>query len=672
MLQNITQDAFLTSVEVKLKADYTDEQKELIKRFGDGPVFCFADPGTGKTFTAIGGLLNAELFKQIPGDNIYALSFTRLATAELATRYTRACEALHIHRTVHFKTLHALCRQILEENYRLLGMSRFDSTGALTMEKARTIIEASLREWGEEMSVNKIKAVIRAVTSLNAALIFDEDSVRSKMAFKECRIEYELFERIRGTMFAYNLLTETITISDLLLYTVMLLQKFPEVSQAFKQKCRLMLVDEAQDLSLLQLRVISLLTDNPIFIGDMKQQIYAFNGACQEIVPEFHRLYPTSIDLQLTQSFRCKNAIAAYATKIIQPNKVGGEDYKGIGDGGTVRVINGLYEEGLDIVGLAASLHDEFIQNKNRLVRDYLFLTRNNISLIPVMEELYKQGLPFRVNKFTPAYEVPVIKEMCEILNLCADPYDYRAVGALKYLIPEFKPYTLTDIPYYSICKQTASSIFEVNYQFKNPQSGTLAMETLLQVHEDMKNGATVGELFNTLWRIYYEVYVHPNEWRFEAKPDYYVQSVNILTRKTYKQFIQDELKKKAITEESERYQRGVRCYTMHASKGLEADCVYILDANDGLIPNLSKLNNMVKADCLLDAARAIREERSLCYVACTRAKEELYIIYTSENPAPILLGENPYGMYDSVFESNTVHTDDIAAFTNFTERYIE
>lgn len=672
MLPNITQDAFITSMEVKLNADYTSEQKDLIKHFGDGPVFCFAAPGTGKTFTAIGGLLNAELYKQIPGDNIYALSFTRLATAELASRYTRACESLRIRCNIHFQTLHSLCRTILKENYRLLGMNRFDSTGALTMEKARAIIEASLNEWGEELSVNKIKSVIRAVTSLNAALIFDEDSVRSKIAFKECGIDYDLFERIRGTMFAYNLLTETITVSDLLLYTVLLLQKHPEVSQQFKSKCKLMLVDEAQDMSLLQLRVVNLLTDNPVFIGDMKQQIYGFNGACQEIVSESHRLYSSITDLKLTQSFRCKSKIAEYATKIIVPNKVGGEDFKGVSEGGSVSVVNGLYENGLDIVKVAEQLHTEFVQNKNRFARDYLFLTRNNISLIPVMEELYKQGLPFRVNNFKPAYEVPVIQEMCELLKLCADPSDYRNVTALKYLIPEFRSYSLNENPYYTICKKTACSIFEVNYQFKNPQSGALAMETLLEVHDQMKAGETVGALFNTLWKLYYEVYVRQNEWRFEAKPEYYIQSVNILTRKPYSQFIQDEIRKKTITEESERYQRGVRCYTMHASKGLEADCVYILDANDGLIPNVSKLTNMVKKDCMLDAARAIREERSLCYVACTRAKEELYIIYTSENPAPILMCENPYGMYDAVFESNTVHTDDIRAFTDFTERYVE
>ena len=133
VVNGITQEAFISMLEVKLGTNYTDEQKELITKFGDGPVFCFADPGTGKTFTAIGGLINAECFKQIPGNNIYALSFTKLATGELAVRHERTCQKLGITKNVNFQTLHSLCRTILKDNYKLLGMQTFNTSGALTI-----------------------------------------------------------------------------------------------------------------------------------------------------------------------------------------------------------------------------------------------------------------------------------------------------------------------------------------------------------------------------------------------------------------------------------------------------------------------------------------------------------------------------------------------------------
>lgn len=670
--KGITQESFITSIEAKLGTLYTQEQRDLIAKFGDGPLFCFADPGTGKTYTAIAGLINAELFKEgISGDNIYALSFTNLATGELAVRHERACNKLGITKRVHFQTLHKLCREILSENYRLLGMSKFDSSGQMSMADSFKLVESSLTELDIAATPKQIRAAIAASRSLNAALIFDEDVVCSKIAFKHTQLDYNTFDKIRGLLFSYSLLTETISVSDLLLYTVMLLTRHPEVSEKFKSKCKLMLVDEAQDLSLLQLRIISMLTDNPILIGDMKQQIYAFNGACQEVVQAFYKLYPNAESLKLTKSFRCKNEIADYATKIILPNNMGGEDYKGTGPGGSVNIVSGLYESGLDIVGLSESLHKEFVMNKNKLTRDYLFLTRNNISIIPIIEELFKQGLPFRVNKYKPAYDIPVIKELVELLQLCDTPRNVQNVLALRYLIPEFKGYyNIKEHPFFDICKRTGCSIFEVNYQFRDMGIGSAAMMVLLEVQEMMGKGATIGDLFNKLWPLYEENWLRSNSWKLDAKPEYYINSVNALTRKTYSKFVQDEVKKADIIAESERYSRGVRCYTMHASKGLEADVVYIIDADEGLIPNVNEINKMLRAECDLDAARAIREERSLCYVACTRAKEELYIIYNNK-PAPMLLGENPYTQFDQVYNFSSTMGDDINAFGAFTRRYI-
>ncbi len=671
ILTNLSQHDFLLRLEVKLGIDYTDEQRELIKSFGDGPVFCFADPGTGKTFTAIGGLINAELYKGIPGDNIYALSFTRLATGSLASRAEVACQKLRITRQVNFATLHKLCRDILKENCQLLDMLKFDTSAPLSMYKSFELISDTCAEWDISLDPNQIRAAIMACRSLNASLIFDPDVIETKMAFKECRMDYKTFDRIRGLLFSYSLLADKISVSDLLLYTVMLLTRHPEVSEEFKKKCKLMLVDEAQDLSLLQLRIISLLTDNPILIGDMKQQIYGFNGACQEVVQEFHRLYPGCKDLKLTQSFRCMNEIADYATKIILPNKIGGEDYKGVGNGGKVKIIEGLYEKGADIQGLCRELHSQYVKNKNNFPKDYLFLTRTNVSIIPIVEELYRQGLPFRVNKYTPAYEIPLIKELCSLIRLAEQPYNYELIHALQYLIPEFRGYkNLKEHPLYNVCVKTGCSVFEVNYQFKNPVIASKAMNLLIDVQEMLNSNRLVKDIFNTLWRMFEENWVSYIQWRLEERPGYYTDAVYALTDKDYPKFIQDEIKKQDIIVQSEKYERGVRCYTMHASKGLEADIVYIVDANEGIIPNEKKLKRMLDKGCDMDAARAVREERSLCYVACTRAREELNIVFTG-NLSPMLLGINKYEQLDSLYGYYKSTGDDITAFEEFTERYV-
>lgn len=669
--RNISPDDFIMRLEVKLGIDYTEEQKELIKSFGNNVAFCFASPGTGKTQTAIAGLIYAEGMCGIPGENIYALSFTKLATSELSVRTEVACKKLGMHKDMNFATLHKLCKDILDKNYSKLGMSKFDVDKPLTMAKAFELISSSCEDLGISMNPNQIKACVRACSSLNSALIFDRDIVESKMAFKECRVDYDDFDKVRGLLFAYSLLTESITVSDLLLYTVMLLTRFPEVSDEFKSKCKVMLVDEAQDLTLLQLKVISMLTDNVILIGDMKQQIYGFNGACQEVVQEFHKLYPDCRDLKLTQSFRCRNEIAEFATKIILHNNIGGEDYKGIGDGGSVNILPSLYENGLDIKGLCSKLHDEYIENRRLFPKTYLFLTRTNFSLLPIIEELYNQGLPFQVNNYVPAYRIPLIRELCELLYLVEQPYNCEYVTALQYLIPEFKGYQLKDHPYYKICKKTGCSIYEINYEFKNPAIAGKAMNLLLHVSEMLKAGEKVGKIFNTLWPMFNENYVQSIVWRLEASPEYYTSCVSHLVDKNFAKFIQDEIQKIDIIKECNTYGRGIRCYTMHGSKGLEADVVYIIDADEGLIPNTKKIANMVDKKCDLDAARAIREERALCYVACTRARTELNIVYNNDI-APMFMGINTFHQFDDVYRYYRPKGDDILAFTQFTERYIK
>lgn len=665
----ITQEAFLSQLEVGLKCDYTPEQKELIKYFGDGPVFCFADPGTGKTYTAIGGLFNAELYKQIPGQNIYALSFTRLATGELSSRHQRACEKLGVGKLVNFQTIHSLCRSILKENYSLLGMSKFDSTGALTMEKAYNLVEGSAQEIGITVNPNQIRAIIKACSALNSSMTFDKDVVVTKMKFKECNVDYDTFDKVRCLLFAYSLLSETISVSDILLYTVLLLQRHPEISDAFKKKCRLLLVDEAQDLTLLQLRIISLLTDNPVLIGDMKQQIYGFSGACQEVVAEFHKLFPNCRDLRLSQSFRCKNEIAEFATRIILPNKIGGEDYKGVGPGGKVQLLRGFGEDGMNVKKLVANIKEEFIHNRNRLVKEYLFLTRNNISIIPIIEELYQKELPFRVNNFNMAYQIPIISDLVKLVLLATQPDNPKNISALQYIMPEFRGYyNIYEHPLYQACSQTGSNVFTVNYQYRDQLNASKAIPLLMSVRTMVDEGKPVKDIFNALWPMYNENWLTQNVWRLDNKPNYYLAAVEPLVYKDFATFLNDEVAKANIIQESDRYERGVRCYTIHASKGLEADVVYILDADEGIIPNTKELDKMLKKDCDLDVARAIREERSLCYVACTRAKEELYIVY-NEMPSPIILGDNPYETFDQLYSMYRSTGDDITAFHHFAER---
>jgi len=661
--QMITQQAFVTSMEARLHCIYTDEQRDLAENF-DRALICFASPGTGKTHTAIAGLLNTELYKGIPGENIYALSFTRMATAELAVRHKAACDTLRIQQKVTFKTLHALCSAILRDNFRYFGLSGIKTAKQMPLQETVKIVEEFCSEWGAKITHQTARSVIMACQQLNSALIFDDDYVKTKMVYKETHCDYELFKRIRRNLFELPMYTGQIPVDCIMLYALVLMLRHPEVSEKFKSQCKVMLVDEAQDLSLLHLRIISMLTDNPILIGDMKQQIYAFNGACQEIVDQFYRLFPEAETKELTQSFRCKNEVIDFATKIIVPNKLKNISASGTGEGGHVFI-----DPNLSLHDLVADIAKGFRENNNRFPRDVLFLFRNNASATPVAEELFKQQVPFRVNNFIPATELPVLKEIMELLTLCRNPYQLSYIHALGYLIPELRGYGMAkDNPFYKMCDKNGCSVFEVNYIFNDVGQGSNAMALLMEVSEMISEGKPVKDLLNTLWPMYEDVWLRDRTWMLDYAPTYYINLVQDLVReKTFDQFVSDEGRKVAYIKENLERHRGIRCYTMHASKGLEADDVYILDADPEIIPNLGKLDRMVKKHCEMDVAREIRNERSLCYVAVTRARDTVHIVPRKE-AAPILLGDNIFEDFDNLYQSYNIVSDDINAFTAFVE----
>ena len=109
----------------------------------------------------------------------------------------------------------------------------------------------------------------------------------------------------------------------------------------------------------------------------------------------------------------------------------------------------------------------------------------------------------------------------------------------------------------------------------------------------------------------------------------------------------------------------GVRCLTLHAAKGTEADVIHILDCENDIIPNVRKIKDMIESNCIVDSAREIRNERSLVYVGKTRAKHKLYIHYSNELSS-MFTDRNAYDVLDAEYESYTPSYSDVKVFESF------
>lgn len=640
---------------------FTEEQFDFLQDF-TSPQISFSMPGTGKTHSSVAGLLVAELYHGIPGNKIFALSFTRLATGELKTRHDEMCKKLGVMSTVQFRTLHSICRKILFDDKRLMDLENLEFKLSASVEEMGTFLLEKSQDLGISVSPYKVRSLVKAIRQLNASLIFDRAHVESKMEFRQTGLSYEDFTLLRRAVYTFNMAAEEVHMDDLLLFTLQLLLENPEQTKRYRDNIKLILVDEFQDMSLLQLRVLSLLTDNLVVIGDINQQIYAFNGACQEIVAKYLEYYPNARVRNLTQSFRCANKIADFATKIILPNDKKADAFKGNGEEGILTV-----GDNLNVTEVVDQIQADFLENRNIFPKSIMFLFRNNYSVVPLADVLYKKRLPFRVSSYKPAHQIPVVGDIVKIIELALHPECINNIGILRKLMPEFARYdNVASIPLARILAKQGGSIFDINYQFENEGLANQVFTMLQEVAAMESQGVLAFDLFARVYPLYNKLYLEDHAHFLEQPPEYYTQLVSTLIRtKTYREFITDEISKMEYIKDCVAERTGIRCYTFHAAKGTEADIVHIIDADEGIVPSLKKLDDMKEKKCLVDAAREVHNERCLAYVAATRAHEELHIWY-SHQLAGIFVGTDAFAGLDLVYENRDAEFNDVEEFEKF------
>lgn len=654
----------LPLIEGNLKCRFTEEQKDFICDM-DNDIQSDSNPGTGKTKAAIAKLLLMELDGVANMENVYTMSFTKAATLELKYRHLDALKAMGMSRKqrVHFQTMHSICLKIIKDNYELLGISEFRGTSKMAYSQIVDFLVNLGQELDLSINAGNVRKLKAAIDDLNSSLIFDPAHIVTKKSFIETGMSIEEFTRARMELYNLNRAVGTIQLSDLLLYTLELLLLHPEVQEKERSKREVVICDEFQDLSLLQLKLLDAISQKLIVIGDISQQIYAFNGACPQIVEEYRKLRPGYALRSLTQSFRCGEEVAEFAKRIVRPNGEAAEDFKGVKkDGCSVVVSNEITLE-----DICSKIREELDENNSRFVNSYMFLYRNNFSILPIYELLYELKIPAQSDRFTKAYKIDIVSDIIDIIRVAEDPKDVSRFGIFKKLLKEFATYKdLNKLPLVEIVKQTGLSVLEIAYQFKSEYAGSQLMTMIMDVREMLTQKKPLKDIFNRVWPVYDAIYYKSNAFKYEQDADFYIGLIKpLLKEKTFEEFMQMEDDKERYVNEWNDRRMGVRCYTMHSSKGTEADYVYILDADDGIIPNEKKLDRAVKLNCILDAAENVRNERSLAFVAVTRAKKAAYILY-NDQVAPIMQGLNPYETLDRAYKICNKEYEDIEYFTKF------
>lgn len=649
----------------------TDEQVAFASDFTK-PMISFSNPGTGKTHSVVHGLIIAQTYHGIPGRSINAMSFTDASTAELCRRYKHACGKCNITPTIKFNTFHQICLSIVRKAYP-------DITLTGTSIREADLIQ--LKNFMEEMDMlvddmYVVKRVYETIDKLNHSMIYDPDNIRESYAFEQLNMDMDIFQELRKKLFRSKLYARSIAVGDIPLYALFALCKKPSIQQEYKNMYKIMVVDEFQDMTKLYLVILSMISSNLIVIGDMKQQIYGFNGANPYIAEMYKQMYPEARSINLTQSFRCGSEIAEYATRVYEPNNPEMEAFKGVADGAEV-IIKPTAELNIEQIvdDIAKDIEESYNGGQQKTT---MFLFRNNYSITPIAEALYKKRVKFRVKNFAMIMDMPVYKELCYYADIAENPRNIENLQKIPFIFPQFEKYKATywQNPVYQAANKilddtgSAPSLYDIPMRWNDDSLSII--NVLAGVSKRMSQGCYAETVFQLLLSLY-EEYVIKKKWYKLPKPvDYYMDMVSpIASTKTYAQLKIDEKAKLSFTNDAIKLNIGVKCYTVHSAKGLEADHVYIIDADDSTFPSAKRVKQMVKSGCQFEAAKTVREERDLLYVGITRAKSKVVITYNGrlsqllQNPRC-----NEFTPLDEVYQSARKDYDDMYYFKKIVNIY--
>ena len=646
--------ADISIIEHYIGKPYTDEQREFIRDFRRN-IISFSNPGTGKTHTLVGGIIMATQCHGVDPNRIFCMSFTNAAVEEIKGRYKTLTEKVRCPRGCTIATFHALANQIMRAAYPSMRIND-SSNSADTIEEMCQYME-KLEFFDFNADKRLAKRIIKTIESLNSSFVYEREHVEMTYEFKSLEIPYDEFESLRRSWFMRGIIQDSISPGDIPQYCLFALLSDPAIANKWMGKYDIMIVDEFQDLSLIHLQILSRVAKTLIVVGDMKQQIYAFNGSSPDIVDAYMKERPDAVVCNLTKSFRCSQKIADFATQIIKPNDPSVEAFKGWDVPSSVQFIK---KENLD---WATLLKDVSQTN----TYSYLILYRNNASVVPIIEELYSRGIPYRVGKgrSVSAVDIPVINPMCTLVNAAWFPYDQDKVTKALMLFPEFRQYGFNQ-PVVSAMRSSRKSLFDVRYGYQQ-QSSLDMLKAMSTAAQRIRDNKSAGVILNGMREVY-KKYIYPTEWfKLQYEEEYYINmAAHVCNGRTYPDMIDREEKKKIRANECNLAGYGVRCYTIHSAKGLEADKVFILDCEEGLFPNAKTMKNKVDKKCFYEVATDIRAERNLLYVALTRAKIDVVISYVG---TPSILLTDPthdtYTSYDAIYAREHKIYDDTTAFFN-------
>lgn len=587
-----------------------------------------AGAGSGKT-RVITEKIALLIRKGMPARHIAALTFTNKAAREMKSRISQLVAGREL-RGLTVSTFHSLGLDILRLEHAAMGykktLSIFDEQDRTTLLKE--LIRHTLSEW----DVERVNEYAGRISRWKNLFLTPEQAAHQDDGYAEIAPLYEAYTR---QMRAYN----AVDFDDLILLPVLLFQSHPTVLEKWQNRIRYLLIDEYQDTNQTQYQLLRLLVGNPgrfTVVGDDDQSIYAWRGAQPENLAHLQRDFPRLKVIKLEQNYRSTGRILKVANQLIANNPHVFEKrlWSALGYGDPLRVLTHR-----DDVAEARQVAADIVHHRFRhgsRYQDYVILYRSNHQSRPFEKALREHSIPYYITGGPSFFSYAEVKDTLAYLRLMVNPADDAAfLRIVNVPRREIGPGTLEKLGTYA--RERHISLFAASQELGLRQTLAEAaahrLTRFCQLIETVARKARQGNAFDVV-EAFIEEMGYPQWLRENAGTEEaarrklgQVRELTDWLRRMGQQeeppLSLDEVVAKImlmdILDRNQEDEAGDRVHlmTLHAAKGLEFPCVYLVGMEEDILPHRNSPGD-----------DALAEERRLAYVGITRARTQLTLSY--------------------------------------------
>lgn len=604
-MKKMTLEQFKEQFNIKLN----NQQLKAVQSV-QNPTLLLAVPGSGKTTVLVTRLGYMIYCLGIEPESILTITYTVAATNYMRQRFeTMFGEQLAAR--LEFRTINGICSKIINYYGNCIGRKAFD---LITEEgfKSKILSLIYQKELNEYPSENDLQTVITLITYIKNMMLSNEEI--ESLGKKENLPLAEIYKAYCGELRRQSLMDY----DDQMVYAYTMLKTTPQVLEYFQNMYQYICVDEAQDTSKIQHKIIEILAmkNKKLFmVGDEDQSIYGFRAAYPEALLSFESTYPEGKILLMEENFRSDGAIVSAADRFIQKNKL--RHKKNMKASRNMAKDIRLIE-----VKTRKSQYSYLTKVAENCNVDTAVLYRDNESIIPVVDMLERSGIDYKIkNADLTFFNHKIVTDIKNIIRFAENPKDTEIFMQIYFKIGTYLS-KMGAIEACRISEEKGIPVIDSALRYGRIPKGTEKSLKAMKTHiESILEESAYKAVYRIVNFMGYSAYLE----RAKIK-DGKISILQALAanEKTPEDFLNrlDELAM-IIKNKKNNYDCKFTLSTIHSSKGLEYDTVYIMDVKDGVFPEKVVANRKKATD---EEIKTYEEERRLYYVAVTRAKNQLYI----------------------------------------------